>query len=51
MHHRKVLRGLWEHATGQTAVGFLIGEARDGAPLTADVDLAHGWLYGDLVHA
>lgn len=51
MKQREVLRGAWERATGSTMVAFQIGQARDGAPLVSDVDLAHGWLYGDLVHA
>jgi hypothetical protein len=51
IRQRGVLRGAWERATGSTMVAFQIGEARDGAPLVSDVDLAHGWLYGDLVHA
>lgn len=51
IRQREILRGAWERATGSGAVGFLVGEAKNGAPLVADVDLAHGWLYGDLVHA
>jgi len=48
---REVLQRAWDRATGAEALGFLVGEARDGAELIADVTLAHGWLYGDLVHA
>lgn len=51
MAKRDVLRSAWERATGPTPIGFQIGEAVDGAPLIADVSLAHAWLYGDLVHA
>src|SRR5690606_12821042 len=51
VRQREVLRGAWERATGSTMVAFQIGQAIDGAPLVSDVDLAHGWLYGDLVHA
>ncbi|KRA32512.1 MULTISPECIES: hypothetical protein [unclassified Nocardioides] len=45
------LRERWDRATGSQALGFFVGEARDGASLATDVQLAHGWLYGDLVHA
>ena len=51
VRQREVLRGAWERATGSATIAFRIGQARDGAPLVSDVDLAHGWLYGDLVHA
>ena len=51
MRARQVLNSTWQRITGTRIVGFAISEAVDGAPLINDVDLAHGWLYGDLVHA
>lgn len=48
---RETLQDMWERATGSTMVAFQLGEVRDGAPAVADIELAHGWLYGDLVHA
>ncbi|UFU06594.1 hypothetical protein [Ruania halotolerans] len=51
MRTRQVLNKAWQRITGASIVGFAISEPVDGAPLINDVDLAHGWLYGDLVHA
>lgn len=51
MRAREVLQRTWQRITGTSIVGFAISEPVDGAPLVHDVDLAHGWLYGDLVHA
>ncbi len=48
---RETLQGMWKQAAGSTMVAFQLGEVRDGAPAVADAELAHGWLYGDLVHA
>jgi len=51
MRAKEVLTRTWKRLSGSTLLGFAISEAVDGAPLIADIDLAHGWLYGDLVHA
>lgn len=51
MQDRRILDRTWNRISRSNTVGFAIGEAVDGAPLISDVDLAHGWLYGDLVHA
>lgn len=51
MRAREVLKATWQRVTGTNIVGFAISEAVDDAPLISDIDLAHGWLYGDLVHA
>lgn len=48
---KDVLSTTWKRVTRSTLLGFAISEAVDGAPLINDVDLAHGWLYADLVHA